>query len=82
MISDPEANDAEETPASSEEELSEHTEQTAQVMADARRKVERAKETLHDQLLPAARAVDEEEFEDQEAGAEREDTRGAWPNWS
>ena len=61
-------------------------------MADARKKVDRARATLHDEILPSAqsdveldsheREAGQVDSEEKEAGPDKDDTRGAWPNWS
>ena len=47
----PRARDAEDFTTSSGESLEEFTERTAEVMADARKQVNRARETFHDQII-------------------------------
>ena len=61
------ANDAQPTPASPEESLEEATQRTHEVMTDARTEVDRARRTLHDQLMPTAQAGDEWAYADQPA---------------
>jgi hypothetical protein len=70
-------NQEEKTP----EELEEMQERTAETVANARKEVDRAVATSHDQILPAASGVETEDFED-EGLVDKEDTRGAWPNWT
>lgn len=74
-------NREEKTPEKTPEELEELRRRTDETMANARKDVDRAVETSHDQILPAARGIDVEDFEE-EGVADKEDTRGAWPNWS
>jgi len=73
-------------PAKTEEALEEMSEHTAEVMDDARRDVNRARQTLHDQLLPPGQGVDNGLYEEEEETGpdkdEADETRGAWPNWS
>ena len=85
QTSGPQPNDPQTDSASSGESLEEKTEQTAEIMADARVEVARAKKTLHDQILPGAgggEAADTEDLEDREGSPNKDDTRGGWPNWS
>lgn len=85
QTSGPQPDDPQSDSASSGESLEEKTEQTAEIMADARVEVERAKKTLHDQILPEARggeAADIEDYEEHEGSPNKDDTRGGWPNWS
>lgn len=60
MTSGPRAHDAEETPTSTDESLEEFTERTAEVMDDARKQVNRARETFHDQIMggPGSEVLD------------------------
>lgn len=69
MTSQPRARDSEPYPS---EELEEMTEQTARTMADARKQVDRARQTLHDQLLPASQSIEETEPEDGQAARDED----------
>ena len=79
MTSAPRTNDPE---PESGESLEEMTQQTAETMADAREKVDRARGTLHDQILPDLQGGEEGDYEDGEAGPDKDDTRGGWPKWT
>lgn len=72
----PRAHDAEETPTSSEESLEEFTERTAEVLDDARKQVDRARETFHDQIM-GGRGSEELDYQDHgsEGGPRREPDR-------
>lgn len=74
-------NREQEMPEKTPEELEELRRRTDETMAKARKDVDRAVETSHDQILPAARGIEVEDFE-QEGVSDKEDTRGAWPNWT
>jgi hypothetical protein len=74
------ASDPETTPASTGESLKEVEQRTAKVMADARKQVDRARETLHDQILSESPGGEEVDSEATESGPEKDDTTGAWPN--
>jgi hypothetical protein len=90
MSSQPKTSDSPKAPSPSEEHLEgmehleEMTEETNKKMDSARRDVERAKETLHDQILPdsPAAALEPDEEERDEEDEKDHDARGAWPNWS
>lgn len=71
----------EEPPARSPEELEELRERTAETVADARREVDRAVATSHDQLLPGAESGVVGDYEDVEGTPSKDETRGAWPDW-
>ncbi|NUR27863.1 MAG: hypothetical protein HOV83_18800 [Catenulispora sp.] len=64
------------------EALEEMREQTAETVAEARKEVDRAIATSHDQLLPAAQGGVVGDYEDEEGVPEKDDTRGAWPDWT
>lgn len=66
----------------SQESLEEMKERTDETVAEARKEVDRAMETSHDQLLPSAQGGELGDYEDEEGVPEKEDTRGAWPNWT
>lgn len=92
----PRTHDAEGNPTSSGESLEEFTERTAEVMDEARKQVDRARETFHDQIFSEGRGNEDLDYQDH--GSEREsrresepepepdakgdDTKAAWPNWS
>ena len=81
--SQPDENDTEQTPTSPDEEsLQELKEETDKTMAEARKETARAEKTLHDQILPKAESGVEGDFEDEEGTPSKDDTRGAWPDWS
>ncbi|GAA2047493.1 hypothetical protein GCM10009839_60830 [Catenulispora yoronensis] len=61
------------------ERLSEHT---AETLAEARQEVDKAMATSHDQIMPAADGGQDDDWEDDEGSPEKDDTRGAWPNWT
>ena len=95
MTTEPQTNDSENTPSSSEESLEQLEQHTAAVMDDARQKVDRARATLHDEILSTMQGsevtdtepeaepeADEVDSETKESGPDKDDTRGAWPNWS
>lgn len=89
MTTEPQMNDSEKTPSSSEESLEELKRHTDAVMADARKKVDRARETLHDEIMSTTHGsevadteTEEADSEAKESGPDKDDTRGAWPNWS
>lgn len=78
---------SDQAPEMSQEALEELRERTEETMAEARREVDRAMETSHDQLMPAAQGepgdYGDDEYVDEEGVPEdKEDTRGAWPNWT
>lgn len=50
--------------------LEELSEQTAETLADARKEVDRARRTLHDQVMPATSATEEWDSRDQSADPE------------
>jgi hypothetical protein len=80
---EPEPETVDQAPESSEESLEELRERTAETMAEARREVDRAMETSHDQLMPSAQGTEVDDYIDEEGVPEdKEDTRGAWPNWT
>lgn len=54
----PRARDTEDLTTSSGESLDEFTERTAEVMADARKQVDRARETFHDQIISGSQGGD------------------------
>lgn len=58
----PPAHDAEETPRSSDESLEEFTERTAEVMDDARKQVNRARATFHDQIVSSGVGIDDVDY--------------------
>jgi hypothetical protein len=72
----PRAHEDEETPTSSAESLEESTERTAKVMDDARKQVDRARQTFHDQIMggPGSEALDY-----QDHGSERGPRRETEP---
>ncbi|NUR59552.1 MAG: hypothetical protein HOV87_12925 [Catenulispora sp.] len=74
--------DDEQGPPRSEEELDEMRERTAETVAEARREVDRAVATSHDQLLPAAESGVVGDYEAEEGVPTKDDTRGAWPDWA
>ena len=68
-------------PDPTDQHLAEVEKRADETIAKAREVVDRAKETLHDQILPRnEHGYGEDEIEDQEVGPERDDTRGAWPH--
>lgn len=87
MSSEPQRNESTTTAPPSEEHLDEEhlekmTEQTDEVMASARRDVDRAKATLHDQILPASQQgvepapqIDDED-RDEDGNEDRGEDRG------
>ena len=82
MNSQPQRDDPQKAPEPAGDHLEEMTEHTAEVMADARKEVARAKATLHDQILPSAESGVEGDYEDREGEPDKEETRGGWPNWT
>ena len=66
-------NDRENTRTPSGESLEELEERTAEVMADARKKVDRARATLHDQVLSEARGSEAADEERPEPDSDRGD---------
>lgn len=64
------------------DELEEMRERTAETVAEARKEVDRAIATSHDQLMPAAQGGEVGDYEDQEGVPDKDDTRGAWPDWT
>lgn len=83
----PRAHDPEEPGTSSGESLDEATERTAEVMDDARKQVDRARETFHDQILAGRHGSEELEYESEpgpkakpEPDEKGDDTKAAWPN--
>jgi hypothetical protein len=66
----------------SEEELEEMRARTAETVADARKEVDRAMATSHDQLLPSAESGVVGDYEDEEGTPTKDETRGAWPDWT
>lgn len=62
--------------------LEEVEQRTAKVMADARKQVDRARETLHDQILSESPGGEEVDSEAEPSAPDKDDTRGAWPNGS
>lgn len=51
--------------ASPEDPLEEMRERTAETIADARKEVDRARKTLHDQIIPSSQTIDDVDYEDQ-----------------
>jgi hypothetical protein len=80
--SEPEPSGVEQAPEAPDESLEEMQERTAETLAEARKEVDRALETSHDQLMPGAQGGELGDYEDEEGVPEKEDTRGAWPNWT
>ena len=68
--------------AESLEELEEMRERTAETVAEARKEVDRAMATSHDQILPASQGGEVGDYEDEEGVPDKDDTRGAWPDWT
>ncbi|ACU72385.1 CMP/dCMP deaminase zinc-binding [Catenulispora acidiphila DSM 44928] len=50
--------------ASPEDPLEEMRERTAETLADARKEVDRARKTLHDQIIPSSQTIDDVDYED------------------
>ena len=50
--------------ASPEDPLEEMRERTAETIADARKEVDRARKTLHDQIIPSSQTIDDVDYED------------------
>jgi len=64
------------------EELEEMRERTAETVAEARKEVDRAIATSHDQIMPAAQGGEVGDYEDEEGVPDKDETRGAWPDWT
>lgn len=73
--------DSQQSPPASGESLEELTDRTAETLADARKTVDRARATLHDQLLPTAQGAVELDDENRKAAPETSAGSDRDPDW-